>query len=289
MRQMNWAGVRRFAAVAVAAAVLGSCASYEYERARDMEPTGTAFTRALYDAYLADSAQAFEEDNEALSNAFAARAISAAGGTVVAPVTPEAAALTAAAASITAFQTARTRLMTALSQGRTEAPVLAARAQASFDCWYLRSLDPESTAQQITRCRSQFDAALPALEAAIAPAPAPVAVLPDPAQFTAYFGFDEWFLRADALETIGAAMDAARLGGHQEIVLGGHADTSGPAAYNDGLSLRRAEAVKATMVELGALPEAIRVIAYGETNLAVQTPDGVREPRNRRVVINLIP
>lgn len=286
MRQMISAGMRRFAAVAAAAVVLTSCASYEYERARDMQPTGTPFTRALYDAYLADSATAYEEDNEALSNAFAARAISAAEGTVVAPVVPEAGALVSTAAAIGDFERARARLINALSQGRTAEPVMAARAQAAFDCWYLRSIDPDSTPAQVARCRSQFDTLLPALEAALAPPPA---VLPDPAQFTAYFGFDEWFLRADALEVIGDAMETARLGGHEEIVLGGHADTSGPADYNDGLSLRRAEAVKATMVELGAIPEAIRVIAYGETDLAVPTPDGVREPRNRRVVIDLVP
>jgi hypothetical protein len=27
----------------------------------------------------------------------------------------------------------------------------------------------------------------------------------------------------------------------------------------------------------------------GETDLAVQTPDGVREPKNRRAVITLVP
>jgi outer membrane protein OmpA-like peptidoglycan-associated protein len=287
MRQLIGMNIRHMLVVA-AAVVLSSCASYQLDEARDMTPTGDAFTQALYDAYLTHSARAFEEDNEELSNAFAARAIAAAKGTVVAPVVPVSDALQPGSASVGNFDTARSRLLAALATGRSVQPVLSAQAQGAYDCWYLRSIDPDSDAVSVTRCRSEFDSALIALEAAITP-PAPVVVLPEGASFTSYFGFDEWFLRAEALDVIGAAMDTARAGGHGEIVLGGHADTSGPADYNDGLSLRRAEAVKATMVELGALPEAIKVIAYGETQLAVPTPDGVREPLNRRVEIQLVP
>ncbi len=285
MRQMVGRAAR-LAALIVVAAVVSSCASYEYERAREMTPTGTPFTRVLYEAYLDHSARAYEEENEELSNAFAARAMSAANGTVVAPVTPTGDALGEFAAPLSAFEGARDRLMGALVPGRGDAPDLAASAQAAFDCWYLRSIDPESDSASITRCRAEYERDIAALEAAVAPPPV---MLPDPASYTAYFGFDEWFLRADALDVIAEAMETARLGGHGEIVLGGHADTSGPAGYNEGLSLRRAEAVKATMIELGARPEAIQVIGYGETDLAVQTPDGVREPLNRRVVIELMP
>ncbi len=287
MRQFLRLDIRHLLMVAVAV-ILSSCASYQLDEARDMTPSGDAFTQALYDAYLTHSARAFEEDNEELSNAFAARAIAAARGTVVAPVVPMADALQPGAAPIANFDTARSRLIAALNAGRSTQPVLSAQGQAAFDCWYLRSIDPESDAAAISRCRSEFDTGLVGLEAAITP-PAPVVVLPDAASFTAYFGFDEWFLRAEALDVIGEAMETARVGGHGEIVLGGHTDTSGPAGYNDTLSLRRAEVVKATMVELGALPDAIRVIAYGETQLAVPTADGVREALNRRVEIQLVP
>lgn len=287
MRQLFGLDMRHALMVAVAV-VLSSCASYQLDDARELTPTGDAFTRGLYEAYLDHSARAFEQDNEELSNAFAARAIAAANGTVVAPVVPVATALLPGAASIATLDGARSRLMGALNAGRISQPALAAQSQAAFDCWYLRSIDPDSDAGSVSRCRSEYESNIAALEAAIAP-PAPVIVLPDAANFTSYFGFDEWFLRADALDVITAAMETARAGGHGEIVLGGHTDTSGQAGYNDGLSLRRAEAVKATMVELGALPDAIRLIAYGETQLAVPTADGVREPLNRRVEIQLIP
>jgi len=287
MRQLFGLNIRHAAFVAIAV-FLSSCASYQLDDARDMTPSGDAFTQALYDAYLNYSAQAYEDDNEELSNAFASRAIAAAQGTVVAPVVPASSAIQSGRGSVASFDAARGRLMAALSSGRSAAPVLAANAQASFDCWYLRAIDPDSDAAQTSACQSQFNSNIAALEAAIAPPPVQV-TLPDPANFTAYFGFDEWFLRADALDVISAAMETARIGGHGEIVLGGHTDTSGRASYNDGLSLRRAEAVKATMVELGALSEAIRVVAYGETQLAVPTGDGVREALNRRVEIQLVP
>ncbi|MGD1935158.1 MAG: OmpA family protein [Candidatus Phaeomarinobacter sp.] len=287
MRQLFGLNVRHAAVVAIAV-FLSSCASYQLDDARDMTPTGDAFTRALYDAYLNYSAEGYEQDNEELSNAFASRAIAAAQGTVVAPVVPVSDAIQSGRGSVATFDAARGRLMSALSTGRSAAPALAANAQAAFDCWYLRAIDPDSEASEATRCQSEFNSNIAALEAAIAPPPVQV-TLPDPASFTSYFGFDEWFLRADALDVIGDAMETARTGGHGEIVLGGHTDTSGRASYNDGLSLRRAEAVKATMVELGALPDAIRVIAYGETQLAVPTGDGVREALNRRVEIQLVP
>lgn len=287
MRQLFGLNIRHAAFVAIAV-FLSSCASYQLDDAREMTPSGDAFTQALYDAYLNHSARAYEEENEELSNAFASRAIAAAQGTVVAPVVPVSGAIQSGRGSIATFDAARGRLMTALSAGRSAAPALAANAQAAFDCWYLRAIDPESDAASVSRCQSEYNSNLTALEAAIAPPPVQV-MLPDAASFTSYFGFDEWFLRADALDVIGAAMETARAGGHGEIVLGGHTDTSGKASYNDGLSLRRAEAVKATMIELGALPDAIRVVAYGETQLAVQTGDNVREALNRRVEIQLVP
>jgi len=279
MRQVFGIEIRHLV-IAAAAVVLSSCASYELDRARDITPSGDPFTQALYDAYLTYAVRAFEEDNKELSDAFAARAIAAGNGTVVAPAVPAAAALKSGAASIDAFEAGRARLMAALEIGRSTQPGLSADAQAAFDCWYLRSIDPESDAAAAARCRSEFDARLVALEDTI---------LPDPASFTAYFGFDEWFLRADALDVISTAMETARIGGHSEIVLGGHTDTAGSAAYNQKLSVRRAEAVKATMVELGALAEAIVVVGYGQTQLAIATGDGVAEALNRRVVIDLVP
>ncbi|MDY0240902.1 MAG: OmpA family protein, partial [Rhodospirillaceae bacterium] len=60
-----------------------------------------------------------------------------------------------------------------------------------------------------------------------------------------------------------------------------------PDAYNMALSLRRANAVKAELVKLGIPANEISVVGKGKADPLVPTADGVREPQNRRVQINL--
>jgi outer membrane protein OmpA-like peptidoglycan-associated protein len=62
---------------------------------------------------------------------------------------------------------------------------------------------------------------------------------------------------------------------------------SGTAAYNQKLSVRRADAVKAELVRLGVPAASITAIGRGESNPLVPTADGVREPQNRRVEIQI--
>ena len=103
--------------------------------------------------------------------------------------------------------------------------------------------------------------------------------------FTVYFAWDKSDLAPEAFDTIRQAADAYRAKGGAKLAANGFTDTSGPADYNMSLSLRRANAVKAELVRDG-VPEAdISVVGYGETQLKVQTPDGVREAQNRRVEI----
>ena len=75
--------------------------------------------------------------------------------------------------------------------------------------------------------------------------------------------------------------------GATRIGVTGHTDTSGSAAYNMALSLRRAAAVKDALVREGVAAAAIAVTGRGETALLVQTGDNVKEPQNRRVEIVL--
>jgi outer membrane protein OmpA-like peptidoglycan-associated protein len=52
-----------------------------------------------------------------------------------------------------------------------------------------------------------------------------------------------------------------------KIVIDGNADSTGPSAYNVGLSLRRAQAVRAQLVRLGVDHDRIFVVGYGEDGL----------------------
>jgi len=100
-----------------------------------------------------------------------------------------------------------------------------------------------------------------------------------------FFVWDRAELRSDALAIVREA--AANVGktAVTRIVATGHADRSGPDAYNMGLSKRRAESVKAELLRMGISENEIGVLWKGESDPLVSTADGVREPQNRRVEI----
>lgn len=262
--------------------LLAACATALYEQAGQMSPTGSAFQRALYQAYLSLAATRYEQDRVADSDFYARKAIQAGEGMTVSPL-PATVPASAGADMRGQVEDARRRLMAVFGAGAQEKMAdLSARAQVAYDCW-VHELGAVGAGGQAAQCRTQFLAHIGKLEEGLVPPP------PEEARFTVYFGFDEWFLTAEALDVIATSIDAARAGGHTRILSEGHTDTSGPKAYNQGLSVRRAEVVKATMVEMGAVPDAIEVNGYGETRVAVETGDGVREPRNRRTEITLVP
>jgi outer membrane protein OmpA-like peptidoglycan-associated protein len=116
------------------------------------------------------------------------------------------------------------------------------------------------------------------------PRPAPV---PAPRQFEVYFDWDRSDLTAEARSVITQAANYAKAGRPIRILVVGHADTSGSAAYNIGLSNRRARITADALVAQGVAGGVISLDGKGETQLARATADGVREPLNRRVDIRI--
>jgi len=102
------------------------------------------------------------------------------------------------------------------------------------------------------------------------------------------FGLDSSRVTRNADTVLQEIADAARRQPDARLVVEGHTDTSGTAAHNSRLSQARADAVAAVLERQGVARGRIETEGLGETRLAVQTGDGVREPRNRRVVIRLI-
>jgi outer membrane protein OmpA-like peptidoglycan-associated protein len=120
------------------------------------------------------------------------------------------------------------------------------------------------------------------------PAPEPVQpARPVAREFVVYFPFDQSVLTPEAQTVVQEAASYAQQGNATQIQVVGHADTSGSAAYNVRLSERRARAVADAMVGLGVNPGMITADWRGETQPAVSTGDGVREPLNRRATINV--
>jgi outer membrane protein OmpA-like peptidoglycan-associated protein len=125
------------------------------------------------------------------------------------------------------------------------------------------------------------------------PAPPPVAPAPPPPapaivkQFIVFFGFNKSNLTAEAQAVVAEAAAAAKAQGSARIVVVGHTDTVGSSSYNEALSLRRAGAVKDELTRLGVSSDAIQASGRGESELLVQSGDGVKEPQNRRATIDL--
>jgi outer membrane protein OmpA-like peptidoglycan-associated protein len=72
-----------------------------------------------------------------------------------------------------------------------------------------------------------------------------------------------------------------------KVIVTGHTDTVGSASYNQPLSERRAAAVKAQMISDGLNEADIATVGKGFADPLVPTGPGVREPQNRRAVIDL--
>jgi outer membrane protein OmpA-like peptidoglycan-associated protein len=67
----------------------------------------------------------------------------------------------------------------------------------------------------------------------------------------------------------------------------GYTDTTGPVAYNEALSMRRANAVKDGLIANGVAAQSINIVGSGEQGLLVQTANQVNQPKNRRVAIRV--
>jgi len=119
------------------------------------------------------------------------------------------------------------------------------------------------------------------------PPPAPV-VAPAPAPARSYLVFFDWDkanLTDRARQIVREAAENSTRVQYTRIEVDGYTDTSGTAAYNQRLSVRRAQTVAAELVRDGVPRQAITIQGFGETHLLVPTADGVREPQNRRVEI----
>jgi OmpA-OmpF porin, OOP family len=187
----------------------------------------------------------------------------------------------------TQLSESRERLVRALDAGgRERMPLVAARAQVSYDCWVERMEDDWQSALD-GPCHKQFLAALTELEGKLQPAAQP-AVAPEPTrEYRVYFEFDRSALLPEAQQILKGVTALAKQEKGLRIVLVGKADRTGSDPYNMRLSKRRAERVRDALAEMGIAVGRIETRWVGEREPPVPTPPGVREPRNRVVEINL--
>ena len=115
-----------------------------------------------------------------------------------------------------------------------------------------------------------------------------LAVLPLPAErLVMRFQLDSDELADESRALLPTVLRLVRERPAVEVTVVGHTDTTGTAAANLALGLRRAEAVRRLLVEAGLDGAAIETRSHGESDPAVATPDDTAEPANRRVEITL--
>ena len=92
---------------------------------------------------------------------------------------------------------------------------------------------------------------------------------------------------AETRNAINRVLDIGQFCNVQGIRVVGHTDTSGSAAYNLGLSKRRANDALEELVRQGVSRNLISSEGQGETNPFIDSGDGVREQLNRRTEVLL--
>jgi len=127
----------------------------------------------------------------------------------------------------------------------------------------------------------------PVVPPAPLPPPPPTPVVEKQRSFQVFFDFNKSDITAAAAKVIQAAADNVKAGNVTQIAVTGHTDTVGSAVYNQGLSERRAAAVKKQLIADGIPDGEIATRGVGKTGLLVPTADGVREAQNRRAEIVL--
>ncbi|MEM6664234.1 MAG: OmpA family protein [Pseudomonadota bacterium] len=245
-------------------------ATFGAERYLKADHGGAGFTGTLAKEYTEVGRRAaFQDVRWRNSTAYIAKAKQAESGVEPAPWAPEQLGVGGDAAGI--YQS----VVATINENKAARPEACARAQVMWD-QYLEALRGGDK-----YCITPADAKALLDEALAACNPT------GPANYIVYFGFNRTNLTDRARATLDEVVGAVQSMGATALSLVGHADTVGSAGYNQGLSERRARRVANALVDRGIPAGAMTLAGRGETDLARETGNNVREPLNRRVEITL--
>ena len=154
-------------------------------------------------------------------------------------------------------------------------------------CWHTGYWTP---ADSVPGCDGELAQAAPV--PAPAPAPAPVAVAPTSQKVTfaadAFFDFDKAVLKPEGkakLDDLTSKLGQLNL---EVIIAVGHTDSIGSVAYNQKLSIRRAEAVKAYLVHKGIESNRVYTEGKGKSQPVADNKTAAGRAKNRRVEIEVV-
>jgi outer membrane protein OmpA-like peptidoglycan-associated protein len=154
-------------------------------------------------------------------------------------------------------------------------------------------------APSVTHGPAAVDTERSAPERDVAPAVAPATVPPPPvpprepgsdviAVRRAFFARNQHLPQEASVKRIAALAKLARERQESWIFVDGHADQSGPPAYNDWLSVQRANAVAERLVAFGTDRARIVVRHFGASRPLASDDTATPLRRNRRVDLTLV-
>lgn len=179
------------------------------------------------------------------------------------------------------LSSARSRLTAALAAGGVAMNADAAgKAVADFNCW-VEQQEENFQPADIAYCKDGFFAALAMIEKKEMSSEV-ITLLGD-----VFFDLNKSTIKAGFYPMLDKVAGDLVKDTSMRVQVSGYTDTTGSPAYNQSLSVRRAQAVATYLGTKGVSKDRLTVMGYGEQRqyLAVQTADGVLEPRNRRVEI----
>jgi OOP family OmpA-OmpF porin len=169
-------------------------------------------------------------------------------------------------------------------------------------CWRDANWTPATAAvgcdgalvRTVTVAPAPAPAAVPAPAARPAPAPAP-APAPQPPAATkvtyaadAFFDFDKAVLKPEGRAKLDDLVSKIQGINLEVIIAVGHTDSVGSDTYNQRLSVRRAEAVKAYLVSKGIEKNRVYTEGKGEKQPVADNKTAEGRAKNRRVEIEVV-
>ena len=161
-------------------------------------------------------------------------------------------------------------------------------------CWRDANWTPATAAAgcdgAIVAPKAAPAAAAPAAapKAAPAPAPAPAAATKVTYAADAFFDFDKAVLKTEGKAKLDDLVGKVKGINLEVIIAVGHTDSVGADAYNQKLSVRRAEAVKAYLVSKGIEKNRVYTEGKGEKQPVADNKTAEGRAKNRRVEIEVV-
>jgi OOP family OmpA-OmpF porin len=157
-------------------------------------------------------------------------------------------------------------------------------------CWRDANWTPATAAAGCDGAIVAPKAEAPAPKAAPAPAPAPAPAAATKVTYAAdaFFDFDKAILKKEGKAKLDDLVGKVKGINLEVIIAVGHTDSVGTDAYNQKLSVRRAEAVKAYLVSKGIEKNRVYTEGKGEKQPVADNKTKEGRAKNRRVEIEVV-